>query len=168
VSAWVFYPLAATSVIAALAVITARDPVRSAMALVATLVALSACFAALGAQLVAVLQIIVYAGAVMVLFLFVIMLLHVQEDPYEGGRTGLKVATMAVVAALAALVAKILMQAGSGTAASLSVGFGGTRALARVLFADYLVAFELTSVLLLVAVVGAVVLARREPEEESE
>lgn len=160
-----FYPLAAVTVVSALAVITARNPVRSAMALVATLAALAVCFVALGAHLVAALQIIVYAGAVMVLFLFVIMLLNVQEDPHEGGRTGLKVAAAAIGAALAALFGTVLLRGGGSVEGAWPAGFGTTRALARVLFGDYLVAFELTSVLLLVAVVGAVVLARHDSDE---
>lgn len=166
-SPWIFYPLAAASVLGALSVIAARSPVRSAMALVATLVALAACFVALGAHLVAALQIIVYAGAVMVLFLFVIMLLDLQEDPAEGGRTGLKLATVCIGAGLAASFAALISRGGEPAIAG-GADFGTTRALARLLFSDYLVAFELTSILLLIAVVGAVVLARRDPRRESE
>ncbi len=158
----IFYPVAAAAVLSALAVVTARSPVRSAMALVATLVSLAACFAMLQAHLVAALQIIVYAGAVMVLFLFVIMLLNLQDDPPETGRAGLRFGAGGVAVVLAGGFAKVLWEHSAGDGAVLAESFGTTKVVARSLFSDYLVPFELTSVLLLVAVVGAVVLARRD------
>jgi NADH-quinone oxidoreductase subunit J len=169
VSSVVFYPLAVLTVVGAAGVILSRNPVRSAMWLVATLALLAVFFVALHAHLVAALQIIVYAGAVMVLFLFVIMLLNLQQDPGEGGRLGLKTLALGGSAAASALFARVLWVSSSQQpVASLPEGFGTTKVLARVLFGEYLVAFELTSVLLLVAIVGAIVLARREPAASRE
>ena len=159
-----FYPLAVLTVVGAAGVVVSRNPVRSAMWLVATLVLLAVFFVALQAHLVAALQIIVYAGAVMVLFLFVIMLLNLKQDPGEGGRLGLKALALGGSAAACAVFGRVLWNATAGVpSAVLPEGFGTTKVLARVLFGKYLVAFELTSVLLLVAIVGAIVLARREP-----
>ncbi len=167
----VFYLLAAITVLCALGVITRPNPVHSALFLVMTLFMLAVFYIILEAHLVAALQIIVYAGAVMVLFLFVITLLNLKGDPEEPAHPLLRIVAYAVAATLAAGVAIVLMgDAGAvpgGAGAVLAEGFGGTRALARMLFTDYLVAFELTSMLLLVAVVGAVVLSQREPVAEA-
>jgi len=173
VSELVFYLLAAVTVLCALGVITRPNPVHSALSLVMTLFMLAVFYIILEAHLVAALQIIVYAGAVMVLFLFVITLLNLKGDPDEPAHPLLRIVAYAVAATLAAGVAIVLMgdagavSGGAGAGAVLAEGFGGTRALARMLFTDYLVAFELTSMLLLVAVVGAVVLAQREPVAEA-
>jgi NADH-quinone oxidoreductase subunit J len=169
VSELVFYLMAAATVFCALGVITRPNPVHSALFLVMTLFMLAVFYIILEAHLVAALQILVYAGAVMVLFLFVITLLNLKGDPDEPAHPLLRIVAYAVAATLAAGVAIVLMgDAGAtGAGAVLAEGFGGTRALARVLFTDYLVAFELTSMLLLVAVVGAVVLAQRDPAPES-
>ncbi|RMD81096.1 MAG: NADH-quinone oxidoreductase subunit J [Candidatus Dadabacteria bacterium] len=163
-----FYAVAALTALAAAGVVVSRNPVHSALWLVLALFLLAGIYASLGAHLVAALQIIIYAGAVMVLFLFVIMLLNLQADPHEPRRPGARTVAALLAAALAAAVGHVAWHnlTGGRGAQALSAGFGSTSALARVLFNDYLVAFELTSVLLLVAVVGAVVLARRDPKEE--
>ncbi len=161
-----FYILAATSIAAASAVVLFRNPVHSALALVVSLLCVAVSFAALEAHLIAALQIVVYAGAVMVLFLFVIMLLNLQADPGDKQRPLAAVAGVAAAWAVAGSLGSVLWRwaAASGSAGpGLADDFGSTKVLARVLFTEHAVAFELTSVLLLVAVVGAVVLARREP-----
>jgi NADH-quinone oxidoreductase subunit J len=117
----------------------------------------------LRAHLVAALQIIVYAGAVMILFLFVIMLLNLQAERVKEAHVAQKLLGAGAAFAVALLLARVF--AASPMLAQPPAGaaeFGTTRALARVLFREHAVAFELTSLLLLVAVVGAVVLARRE------
>lgn len=167
-SVTVFYLLSALTVAAALGVILYRNPVHSALSLVATLFLLAVYYAFLQAHLVAALQIIIYAGAVMVLFLFVIMLLNLQSDPQEPARAGTRSIAALLAAALAAAIGHVVwhgLPAGRG-AGALPADYGTTTGLAHVLFSDYLVAFELTSVLLLIAVVGAVVLARRDAAEE--
>ena len=159
-----FLVLAALTVLAAAGVVALRNPVHSAMALVAALFLIAVHYIALEAHLVAALQIIVYAGAVMVLFLFVIMLLNLHAS--DGPRAPSTANVLGVLAAvgLAAVLVRVLGM-GAGTArvaAERAPDYGTTEALARVLFREHAVAFELTSLLLLVAVVGAVVLARRE------
>ena len=156
-----FLGLAILTVVAALTVVAHRNPVHSACALVVTLLLLAVFFVGLDAQLVAVLQVIVYAGAIVVLFLFVIMLLNLQAESRATGG-GLLVATaVGGGLALAVLIVSALRRAAAPPAAAVPEGFGETAALARQLFTVYLLPFELTSVLLLVAIVGAVALARR-------
>ena len=158
----VFLLLAVLVVAAALTVVAHPSPVYSACALVVTLFLLSVFFVALDAQLVAVLQVIVYAGAIVVLFLFVIMLLNLTQ-PESRPTAGVPVVAVAVGGGIgiAALVAAALRRVPPPGAPVLPEGFGDTAALARRLFTAYVLPFELTSVLLLVAIVGAVGLASR-------
>ena len=155
----VFVVLALLTVLSALTVVVHRNPVHSACALVATLFLLAVLFAGLDAPLVAVLQIIVYAGAIVVLFLFVIMLLNLQVETRALTSPLLVVAATAGGIALVALLALVVGRATSSAATNLPAGFGETESVARVLFTTYLLPFELTSILLLVAIVGAVALA---------
>jgi len=161
-----FAVFAVLLVASALGVILQRHPVRSALSLVTTLFLLAVVFIFLEAHLVALLQIVVYAGAIMVLFLFVIMLLNLQHEPVEGGRVGLKFAA-AVAGSLFALQVIWVARnkggfAGAGMTGGVGENFGTTAALGEKLFTNYLLPFEITSVLLLVAMVGAVVLAKRQ------
>jgi NADH-quinone oxidoreductase subunit J len=172
----IFYLLAALAVGASALVIGQRNPMYSIMLLIASFGALAGLYIQLDAPFVAVAQIIVYAGAIMVLFLFVVMLLNApQEDAAEWdrshplrqpgvGRFGALLALLLVVQ-----LAWALMRAGGvggevarGDAARVS----SVLELGRVLFTDYMFAFEATSILILVAMVGAVVLARREGPQE--
>jgi NADH-quinone oxidoreductase subunit J len=161
-----FGVVAALLIAAALGVVLQRSPVRSALSLVATLFLLAVVYLFLDAQLVAALQIIVYAGAIMVLFLFVIMLLNLQEDRPAMVRFGLRVGAAVVgsLFLLSALRFLLVPQAagpGGGMRGAVPEGFGSTEAVAEQLFTRFLLAFEVTGVLLLVAIVGAVVLAKR-------
>jgi NADH-quinone oxidoreductase subunit J len=168
-----FYVFAAVAVGASLLVIGQRNPMYSIMLLIASFGALSALYIQLDAPFVAMAQVIVYAGAIMVLFLFVVMLLNApQEDAAQWDRThplrrpgvarfGAMLAALLIVQLVWALVS--VNDAGAavgarGDAAELS----SVRSVGRVLFTDYVFAFEATSVLILVAMVGAVVLAARE------
>jgi NADH-quinone oxidoreductase subunit J len=165
-----FYVFAAIAVLASLLVIAQRNPIHSVLLLIASFGALSGLYVLLDAPFAAVIQIIVYAGAIMVLFLFVVMLLNApQEDTEYDERVHplRRPGPMRLGAALAVLLAVELVWAltrhspGSdsfGPEAISSVG-----AIGRSLFTDYAFPFEVTSVLILVAMVGAVVLARREP-----
>jgi NADH-quinone oxidoreductase subunit J len=157
----VFLLLAILTVAAAVSVIATANPVHSALGLVVTLFLLSVFFVALDAQLVAVLQVIVYAGAIVVLFLFVVMLLNLQGERRLTGGMGLLVAATAAALAFAVLLVTLLGRSAPAPSNTLPPGFGETQALAQRLFTAHLLAFELTSVLLLVAVVGAVALSRR-------
>ena len=155
-----FLGLAALTVASAVTVVVHRNPVHSACALVATLFLLSVFFVGLDAHLVAALQIVVYAGAVVVLFLFVIMLLNLPAEPRITGGP-----VLAATAALGSLVLIGFLAAGVGHDAratpELATDYGQTRTLAHRLFTDYLLPFELTSVLLLVAIVGAIAVAQK-------
>ena len=157
----VFLLLAVLTVVAAISVVATANPVHSALGLVVTLFLLSVFFVALDAQLVAVLQVIVYAGAIVVLFLFVVMLLNLQGERRLTGGMGLLVAATAAALAFAVLLVTLLVRSAPAPSNTLPPGFGETQALAQRLFTAHLLAFELTSVLLLVAVVGAVALSRR-------
>jgi NADH-quinone oxidoreductase subunit J len=164
-----FWAFGALAVGAALLCITRRNPVASALWLVVTLFAVAALFVMLDAQFVAVLQILVYAGAIMVLFLFVIMLLNLGR----GGPNDLKGPVgLAVAAGLGAVLFLELRELarlpggaaaapGASPVARAAAEQGMVAAVARPLFQTYLVPFEITSLLLLAALVGAVVLAKR-------
>jgi NADH-quinone oxidoreductase subunit J len=161
VSPILFLVLALLTVVSALTVVVHKNPVHSACALVVTLFLLSVFFVGLDAQLVAALQVIVYAGAIVVLFLFVIMLLNLQAEVRDRSARPL-IATGAVGSiTLAVLLIVTLKRAGAGAAQGIGEGYGETAALAERLFTAYLVPFELTSILLLVAIVGAVALAKK-------
>ncbi|HJQ83849.1 MAG TPA: NADH-quinone oxidoreductase subunit J [Candidatus Binatia bacterium] len=157
----VFLTLAVLTILAALTVVVHPNPVHCACALVVTLFFLAVFFVGLDAQLVGVLQVIVYAGAVVVLFLFVIMLLNLQRETAAMSRPALVVTAVGGGIAFAAFVVMALVRAAAPPPRDLPPGFGETAAVARHLFTVYLLPFELTSVLLLVAIVGAVALARK-------
>ncbi|MFP2930159.1 NADH-quinone oxidoreductase subunit J [Pyxidicoccus sp. 3LG] len=144
-------------------VIFARSPINSAMALVSTFFFLAGIYVLLWAHTVAVLQVLVYAGAIMVLFLFVIMLLNLGESPTRGRPTLARIAggaaTVGLLAVLAIILTKVPEQpAAMGPAAQAS--FGTMATLGEVIFTQWLLPFEAVSLLLLVAMVGAVVVAK--------
>jgi NADH-quinone oxidoreductase subunit J len=165
---WIlFVAFAALAVGAAILVVLppmARNPLHAAVALMASLTGVAGLYLLLAAHLLAVLQILVYVGAVVTLFLFVIMLLNLA--PEELGRprvTFAKVLASVAVLAFAGLVAaRLWSDPPLAAPAPVDASFGWVAAVARPLFTDYLVPFELLSVFLLVAIVGAVVLARRD------
>jgi NADH-quinone oxidoreductase subunit J len=147
--------------------VVGRNPVRSVLSLVVAFFALAACFVLLLAPFIAALQVIVYAGAILVLFLFVLMLLNVgREVPDKNSRPIQRVLGSAAVLVFAGLLLGMFRQSGSHVpvaADPLRPGaLGDPAALARLLYSDYLLHFEAVSVLLLAALVGAFVLARRE------
>jgi NADH-quinone oxidoreductase subunit J len=172
----VFYLLAGLAIGASALVIGQRNPMYSVMLLIASFGALAGLYIQLDAPFVAVAQIIIYAGAIMVLFLFVVMLLNApQEDAADWDRThplrqpgivkfgallgGLLVAQLAWALTRVAGVEQPVGSRAGGE------GVSSVRELGRVLFTDHMFAFEATSILILVAMIGAVVLARREGEE---
>jgi NADH-quinone oxidoreductase subunit J len=158
-TAILFYVFAALTVASALVVVGQRNPIYSAFGLIVTLCSLSAIFGLLGSPFIAVLQVVVYAGAIMVLFLFVLMLLGVKAEDRDSGGT-LKAVALALALALAAEMGVVLLGAERPPASSLDAS---TRAVANVLFsAPYLYVFEATSILILAALVGSIVLARRD------
>jgi NADH-quinone oxidoreductase subunit J len=168
-TAGIFWVFAAIAVGSALLCVTRRSPVASALWLVVTMFQLAALFVVLDAQFLAVLQVLVYAGAIMVLFLFVIMLLNLgRGGPHDfkgAAGTGVGVALAALLLLQLSVLrhleppAAIALPAGAMAAQQVQQGLVG--AVARPLFEAYLVPFEITSLLLLAAIVGAVVLAKR-------
>ena len=160
----VFIFLAALSVISAIGTVAQRNPVHCLLALVVTILTVAVIFIGLDAVAVGFLQIIVYAGAIMVLFLFVIWLLNLQAEVRSApGYLALKAISGLLFAALVAELFVLLRHAPSaaGAQALAPAGYGSIENLATRLFSDYLISFEITSVLLLAAIVGAVALARR-------
>jgi NADH-quinone oxidoreductase subunit J len=152
----------------ALMVVT-RNPVRSVLSLVVAFFGLAGAYVMLGAPFIGALQVIVYAGAILVLFLFVLMLLNIAHPPADrGGRPVQALLGSLATVAFAAMLLGALRSSGTALPAATPVppdpaSLGEPSSLARVLFGDYLLHFEAISVLLLAALVGAFVLARREP-----
>ncbi len=163
-----FYVFAAISVLASLLVIAQRNPIYSVLLLIASFGALSGLYVLLDAPFVAVIQIIVYAGAIMVLFLFVVMLLNAphEETVYDEHthplmRPGPKrFGTLLAAVLIVELVLALTKRGESGVSPGGAVISVNT--IGQLLFTEYAFAFEVTSVLILVAMVGAVVLARRD------
>ena len=157
-----FYAFAAIAVLSAIVVVAQRNPMTSAFALIVTLCSMSVIFALLGSPFIAVLQVIVYAGAIMVLFLFVLMLLNVKSEedtPLRGGRT-LRGMALALVTLLVLQAGTVLLRSEPGPAPAFDAS---TRKMAEVLFSPhFLYVFEATSILILAALVGAVALAKKE------
>jgi NADH-quinone oxidoreductase subunit J len=172
-----FFVFAAVATFAAVMMILHRNPVYSAIFLIVTLFALAGFYVLLNAPFVASVHIIVYAGAIMVLFLFVIMLLNLKRDPIrERGKLGRRafggILVLVLLAEIGVLLHETFFASASGAtnpalvginhgAPTDSVAVGNTVNIGRQLFTTYLLPFEIASVLLLVAIVGAVILAKR-------
>jgi NADH-quinone oxidoreductase subunit J len=139
-----------------------RNPVTSAMFLVLTIISMAGLFVLLHAFFLAAVQILVYAGAVMVLFLFVIMLLDLkEEDRRKLNKTALGLGSLAVLG-LAGVLVRAMLAAKPVIAAGSKPVEGSTKELGRILFESYLLPFEILSILLLVAMVGVILLSKKE------
>jgi NADH-quinone oxidoreductase subunit J len=162
-----FSVLALTAVICALGVVFHKNGVHCALLLVAVLLSLSGLFILLHAQFIAALQVIVYAGAIMVLFLFVLMLLNFRQDadiltPGAAKGFGFLFAVLILVELLWTALTPGGGEGGPSQApAALAADFGSPAAVGRILYTTWLFPFEIVSILLLVAVIGAVILAKR-------
>ncbi len=158
----IFWVSAIVAVVAALRVVLLRNPIVSVLHLIVTLAALAVIFLQLSAEFIAALQIIIYAGAIMVLFLFIVMMLNLRRDEFgEDKLPGVRF--LGGLAFAAMLIQFVIMFTGGSGGARASVipqGFGGIQAVGRELFGDYLLPFELTSILLLAAVIAAVVVGK--------
>jgi NADH-quinone oxidoreductase subunit J len=156
-----FFILAGLLVLSSLMVVFLRNVVHAAVALVAALLIIAILFVTLQAAMVGVLQVMVYAGAIMVLFLFVIMFLNPGELEWPRGAWWALGTILALL--LGALLVPMLSKSElPGDPVAATELFGSPEMLARSLFTDFVLPFEIASVLLLVAIVGAVVLAKRE------
>lgn len=157
-----FSILAVFLIASSLLVVFQQNPVHSALALVATLFIMAILFVTLQAPMVAFLQIFVYAGAIMVLFLFVIMLLN-PKTPEKRRRFWWGLGFMgAALLALETIALLFPVQGKKPFGAEVGQNFGSPKMLAESLFTDFVLPFEIASILLLVALIGAVVLAKRE------
>jgi NADH-quinone oxidoreductase subunit J len=160
----IFIITSLVAIVAAILVVRQRNPIASVMYLVTTFVAQAILFIQLRAAFIAILQIIVYAGAIMVLFLFVIMLLNLRREDF-GKDIKLKYKPLAIAFAVVLLIETIVVINASlvptQPGADLLATFGSVQEVGKELFTTYLYPFELTSVLLIVAILGAVVMAKK-------
>ena len=156
-----FFVFGVIAVAAAVNLLAQRHPINSALSLIVVMASVAALFLLMGAEFLAAIQVIVYAGAIMVLFVFVIMLLNAGvEERTPGSRVAKLVGFPAVVVLAALLGWTLFAHDPHPVAVALSGGFvGSPTAIAQLLFRDFLLPFEVTSVLILIAIMGAVVLA---------
>ncbi|MCX5853456.1 MAG: NADH-quinone oxidoreductase subunit J [Deltaproteobacteria bacterium] len=170
---FLFIVIGGITLISSLFVVFQRSPLYSAFCLILTFLSMAGLYLMLGAEFIAIIQVIVYAGAVMVLFLFVIMLLNMDKEKHERqtGHWMQKFFGFVIVVVLVPLIglgiSTTLLYRGSQLGAmgtyspQMAEKVSNTKAVASLLFTDYILPFEITSILLLVAMVGVVYLARR-------
>lgn len=158
---WLFTGFSILSVLGAIGLVMFRHPMNGAMCLVVTMISLAGLYALLSAKLIFVIQLIVYAGAIMSLILFIIMFLNVQTDdlPDEKDRFLYLIGGGVVLAPVFFFLRKIVKSLPGSETTIVGNGFGGVKEVGMVLFRDWLLPFEIVSILLLVALVGAVLLA---------
>ncbi len=164
IEAVLFYILAAVLVGLGLVVITRTNPIASALAMVGAFGALAALYALLSATFVAILQILVYAGGIMVLIIFVIMLLNLHLDdlkPMKAKGVLVALALLGVLGVAFGPVFLMVLPQGNWSFAALPEGFGSIFSVGEKIFSEYLFPFEMLSLVLLTAVVGALVLSKR-------
>jgi len=163
--AFFFYLFASVTVFAALRVVTARNPVHSVLYLMLTFFSAAAIWLLLRAEFLAITLVLVYIGAVMVLFLFVVMMVDINIDRLrEGFWSNLPVAAFVgvlVVLELAAVLWQQFGRVGSADAPRLPADYNNTKALGKLIYTEYVYAFEIAAVLLLVAIVAAIALTLR-------
>lgn len=165
--AYLFYIMAAVSVSAAVYLIFEKNPVHGALYLVMTLLSIAVIYVLLEAQFIAAVQIIVYAGAIMVLFLFVIMLLNLSvfeemKDALPFQKIPAIVMGILLFSAICLILKSRFLHGKQGEYSSAYVNaVGNTKLIGNLLFTDYLLPFELTSILLFVAAIGVIILAKR-------
>jgi NADH-quinone oxidoreductase subunit J len=159
----IFFVLAALAVLGAVSLILQRHPIHSALSLIVVMVALAGLYLLMGAEFVAAVQIIVYGGAIMVLFVFVIMLLNAGEEERTNFSKLATYAGIPLAVATAGLIAAAIVRSSAGLSSAGSSGtLTSTKTLSMLLFREFVYPFELTSFLILVAILGAIVLAQRE------
>ena len=158
---WLFYVFAVLSVLGAVGLVLFRHPMSGAMSLIVTMISLAGLYALLSAKLIFVLQLIVYAGAIMSLILFIIMFLNIQTSdlPEEKGKYYFLLGGVVVLLPLASFLIKVVKTLPGSDTTIVGQGFGGVKEVGLVLFQDWLLPFEIVSILLLVSLIGAVVLA---------
>jgi NADH-quinone oxidoreductase subunit J len=162
----IFFIVAIAAIVSAIAMVTRRNPLKSVLLLIVNFFCIAIVYLLLHAQFIAVIQVIVYAGAIMVLFLFVIMLLNLDDETAEQK----KITPRSVIAYVlsAAILIEILITLGLPFAGSSqiinhekAIEIGTVESIGRSLFTQYLFPFEITSALLLAAIIGVIVLAKK-------
>lgn len=164
---FIFFLFGIAAVVAALAVVTLRNPVHSALALVGAFFSLAALYVTLGAPFIAAMQVIIYAGAVMVLFLFVVMLLRLNEPQRWDALSPLRVGLGFAAAGAVLVVALAVVRQTLITPEPMNPELSKVAAVGEALFRRFLLPFEIVSVLLLGAIIGAVALVKRSEGEPS-
>ncbi len=170
----IFYICAIFAVGGAVMMILQRNPVASVLYMIVSLIAQAVLYVQLSALFVGALLIIVYAGAILVLFLFVIMILNLRGERFEGERPKLGLATKYGLVIIffieVVIIVKQTVFFGGITPSPITVApdFGNVKPVAELLFTKYLFPFELTSILLLVAIIGAVLMAKKEKNDKGE
>lgn len=156
-----FIVFGAIAVGAAINLLAQRHPINSALSLIVVMACIAALFLLMGAEFLAAIQVIVYAGAIMVLFVFVIMLLNAGlEERTPGSRIAIRIGFPAVIVGAGLVAWTLLTRNPHPAPVALQSGFVGSPAdIAHLLFRDFLLPFEVTSILILIAIMGAVVLA---------
>jgi len=164
-----FFVVAAVAVISSILVVTCKNPINSALSLVMTFFMLATCYVMLDAPFLAVTQVIVYAGAIMVLIVFVIMLLNIRTETVKRGSHAVISGVILGVFVLFQTIWFLLKGLNGGNLtgktgtmdAALINRVGHVEVIGKALFTDFLLPFEVTSILLLIAIIGAVVLAKK-------
>ncbi|HYG99643.1 MAG TPA: NADH-quinone oxidoreductase subunit J [Terriglobales bacterium] len=162
-----FFLFAALAVGGAVNLLAQRHPIASALSLIVVMGSLAGEYMLLGAEFVAAVQVIVYAGAIMVLFVFVIMLLNAGEEErsLKGSKVAIAIGVPAMLAGLIMAIWTLTRHNPANTPVGVGAMYGPAIAIADQLFRPFLLAFEITSVLILIAIMGAVVLARKEEQQ---
>ena len=161
--ALLFMVFAAIAVVCGISLVIQKHPIASALSLVGVMAALAALYLLLGGEFIAAAQLVVYAGAIMVLFVFVIMLLNAGTEK-KGKRLMAHYADLPALLLFLGIIASLIANRMPGAERVVFGNFtkGGPLEIGRALFTTYLLPFELTSILILVAILGAIVLARKE------
>lgn len=161
ITSYLFFGFALLAVLGALGLILFKHPMNGAMSFVVTLISLAGLYALLSAKLIFAIQLIVYAGAIMSLILFIIMFLNIQDKdlPLDPNRWFYLAGGIVLVAPIAGLLIKISRSLPATEVTVFEDGFGSVKEVGQLLFTQWLLPFEIVSILLLVALVGAVVLA---------
>ncbi len=159
----IFWALSSVAILAALMVIFSKNPVHSVLWLIVVFFAISGHYVLLNAQFLAIVNMIVYAGAILVLFLFVIMLMNMNADQEPNKSKWMKMAGVVSGGSLMLILVASLKNS-TAIAGGQDAGIGLIQQLGRTLFSEYVVPFEISSVLFLSAMVGAIILGKKEKE----
>lgn len=160
-----FFALSGLTIITALLMVLSKNPVHSILYLIITFMCISAHYLLLNAQFLAIVNLIVYAGAIMVLFLFVVMLMNLNKEKHSFGKTATLITAFIVSGVFLALTVGILSHSAIETPVDIGHGdVGLVKNLGQKLYSDYVLPFELSSILFISAMIGAVILSKKEGE----